>query len=298
MTIVKLLHNAKAGDEEHSCEALVSLIKSKGFSCGYASVKERGWHKIDDETDFLIIAGGDGTVRRVVEKLLDRKLIDKKFPMAILPLGTANNLAKTLQVETDTERAIESWRSFKKRPFDVGKIFGLKGKKFFLEGMGYGVFPHLMKRMEEPKNSVAETPEKKLEIAMKLLHEIVLSYKTSYCEIIIDGADHSGDYLMVEILNIRSIGPNLYLGPDVVVDDGEFDVVLVAKEQRNELASYVLNKIKGKEIRPDLNIIKGRNIQIEWHGNGGHIDDKRIKIKNPEKIKIEIQKSLLEFLIR
>ena len=296
MTKVKLLHNATAGDEEHSPRDLISIIESKGFHCEYASVKESGWHETSDDIDFLIIAGGDGTVRKVIDKMLERKLIDKKFPLAILPLGTANNLAKTLQVEMPAEEAVESWLLSRKKPFDVGKVYGLPDKKFFIEGLGYGIFPYLIDRMKSPQMA-ADTPDQELEIALEELRNIVLSYQPSYCKLEIDGANCSGEYLMVEVMNIRSIGPNLILGPDVKVDDGEFDVVLVTEEHRQALLNYISNKLLGKEEKLELQIIKGRNITIEWHGTHGHVDDESIKIKKPQEIKIEIQKGLIDFLV-
>lgn len=297
MANVKLLHNEKAGDEDHAKDALISLIESKGFNCEYSSVKESGWEKISDKTDFLVIAGGDGTVRKVIEKLLKRKLIDKKFPMAILPLGTANNLAKTLGVDVPIQVALESWRSFNKIPFDVGKVYGLGKKRFFIEALGYGVFPYLIKSMQKSPSTGVKTPERELQIALKLFSKIIQTYKPCFCKIDIDGSDYSGEYLMVEIMNIRSIGPNLILTPDGQVDDGEFDILLVAEEDRQNLADYIFNRLEGKEKRPALKVVKGRNINLLWHGVDGHVDDERISGKKPRAISIEIQKSLLEFLI-
>ncbi|HUH32769.1 MAG TPA: diacylglycerol kinase family protein [Daejeonella sp.] len=296
MAKVKLLHNAKAGDEEHSHHDLISLVESKGFQCDYASVKEGGWDEISDDTDFIVVAGGDGTVRKVIDKMLNRKVIDKKFPLAILPLGTANNLAKTLQVDVTAEEAVESWLLARKRPFDVGKIYGISGKKFFIEGLGYGIFPYLINRMQSSR-LVTETPDQELEFALEELRNIALSYQTCYCKLEIDGADYSGDYLMVEVMNIRSIGPNLILGPDVKVDDGEFDIVLATEQHRQALVDYISNKLLGKEEKPELEIIKGRNITMEWQGSHCHVDDESIKIKKPEEIRIEVQKGLLEFLV-
>jgi len=296
MTNVKLLHNAAAGDEEHSHHELISMIESKGFHCEYATVKESGWADISDDIDFLIIAGGDGTVRKVVGKLLDRKLIDKKFPMAILPLGTANNLAKTLQVDVSTEEAVESWLLSRKKPFDVGKIYGMSDKRFFIEGLGYGVFPYLIDRMQSPRMT-ADTPEQELEIALEELRNIVRSYQPCYCNLEIDGVDHSGEYLMVEVMNIRSIGPNLILGPDVKVDDGEFDVALAGEEHREALIDYISGKLLDKEEAVPLQIIKGRTIKMQWHGSHAHVDDKHINITKPQEIKIEVLEGLIEFLV-
>lgn len=297
MTKVKLLHNEKAGDEDHGKDVLVSLIESEGFDCDYASVKEGGWEKISDKTDFLIIAGGDGTVRKVIGMMLKRKLIDKIFPMAVLPLGTANNLAKTLKVEVPTQVAIESWKSFKKIPFDVGKIYGLGKKEFFIEAVGFGLFPYLIKMMQKTPLTDVQTPEEELQLALQKLSTIIQSYQPCFCKVDVDGTDYSGEYLMVEIMNIQSIGPNLVLAPDVQVDDGQFDVLLLAEEDRQLLADYISEKLKGKEITPSLKVVKGRSISLWWQGSDGHVDDQIIEIKKPRQMKIELQKSLLEFLV-
>ena len=63
MKNAKILHNPNAGKQEHTKKKLVSLVKSNGFECGYSSTKDINWKKIKPDSDFLILAGGDGTVR-------------------------------------------------------------------------------------------------------------------------------------------------------------------------------------------------------------------------------------------
>ena len=69
MKNAKILHNPNAGKQEHSKKKLMSLVKSNGFDCGYSSTKKIKWKKVKPDTDFLVIAGGDGTVRDVVVNL-------------------------------------------------------------------------------------------------------------------------------------------------------------------------------------------------------------------------------------
>lgn len=294
MARVKLLHNAKAGDESHSERKLISMIESKGFICDYSSIKDETFD-IPDETDFIVIAGGDGTVKKTAKKLFERKLIDKQFPLAILPLGTANNLSSSFNINPDTEKVIDSWKKPHIKKFDVGRIYGMDKVNFFLEGMGYGIFPYLIHKMKEIDVQLADDPEKKLEAALKNLHKIILSYKTQYSHIVIDGQDHSGDYLMVEVMNIPSIGPNMLLAPEADSADGLFEVILVGEDKRKHLATYIENKLKGKETALNLKTIKGRQIYIKWQGTDGHVDDKLIKTKEHPELKIENHKGLLTF---
>ena len=45
----------------------------------------------------------------------------------------------------------------------------------------------------------------------------------------------SGDYLMLEVQNIRYIGPNLELHPEADINDGFLDVIMVGAKERNKL---------------------------------------------------------------
>src|SRR6478736_2313320 len=150
MKSAQLFHNPTAGEGDHSKKGLTEIIEAAGFNCSYSSTKEDGWEKMkEDKIDFVIVAGGDGTVRKVAEELLAKKVLDKKFPIALIPSGTANNIGHTLQLPKDVDAIVARWQNERLLQFDVGKITNLKGAKFFLEGLGYGVFPELIKAMKK-----------------------------------------------------------------------------------------------------------------------------------------------------
>ncbi|WP_439557708.1 diacylglycerol/lipid kinase family protein, partial [Dyadobacter sp.] len=204
-----LLHNPTAGDSDFSKEELTKLIKKEGFECAYSSVKENGWEAFDEDSDFLIIAGGDGTVRRIAKVLMKRTLLDRHYPIALLPHGTANNVACALGIDGKAKDIIKKWHHYHLKPFDIGRVVGLDSDKFFLEAFGIGIFPRLMKIMDKLEDEIGETAEEKLNAARRVLLEIVQTYEAKSCQIFADGKEYSGEYLMVEVMNIRSIGPNL-----------------------------------------------------------------------------------------
>src|SRR5678816_239765 len=139
MKIINLLHNPTAGNEDHDKEELISLLEKNGFECQYSSMK-KDWKDIDEKVDFIISAGGDGTIRKITKHLLERKLSEKTWPIALLPLGTANNIAQTLEINGTTEEIIQSWHKAEMKEFDVGRIRNLPKIEFFLESLGYGMF--------------------------------------------------------------------------------------------------------------------------------------------------------------
>jgi diacylglycerol kinase (ATP) len=303
MKTAKVLHNPGAGDGENSDKELIGRIEAEGYTCSYLSTKKKDWEEDDwtkagsKDVDFIVVAGGDGTVRKLAGGLLERKLIEKKLPIALLPLGTANNIAKSLGITGSADEIIKSWKLHELKEYDVGRIEGLKKWNFFIVAFGYGVFPRLMKEMRKLDNSSFESPEQKIKIALQLLHDIILKYKTKLCKIQVDGEDYSGKFLLAEVMNTSSIGPNLSLAPFADPGDGCFEIVLVSENHRQEFADYVKGKIGGKEVAPFFTVLKARKIQIYWEGIALHVDDVHVQLDEPMDVKIEIHPGLLEFLV-
>ena len=297
MRLAQLIHNPGAGDEAHGKKQLISLIKENGFECRYSSTKKKVDKRLDEEVDFLVIAGGDGTIRKVTRELVARKTLDKSWPIGLLPLGTANNIAKTLQLNGRHEELIKDWHNEKTKAFDIGKICDFEKAAFFLESLGVGIFPYLMKQMQKRGKEEIEDPEEKIQAALQLLHESIFSYEAKYCKLKIDGIDHSGKYLLVEVMNTKSIGPNLFLAPKADPGDGLFNVVLISETDKEKFASYVMNRINNKEETYSFSEVKGKKISLSWDGIHVHVDDEVIKLKKNTEIDIELKDDLLRFLI-
>ncbi|MEO6054037.1 MAG: acylglycerol kinase family protein, partial [Chthoniobacterales bacterium] len=87
------MHNPAAGVEATDAKHLTALLKKCGHKVTYQSVKEKNYEQILEEpTDLVLAAGGDGTIKRVV---LAVHATGHDIPISALPLGTANNLART-----------------------------------------------------------------------------------------------------------------------------------------------------------------------------------------------------------
>ena len=76
-----------------------------------------------DRVDLIVVGGGDGTLNAALDGLIDAGL-----PVGILPLGTANDLARTLGLPTDLAEACELIAAGNTRRIDVGQV---NGKCFF-----------------------------------------------------------------------------------------------------------------------------------------------------------------------
>lgn len=291
-----LLHNPKAGDQEHSEAALMKKISDQQIKCTYSSAKKNWCREISPDTDFVIIAGGDGTIRKVILEFLSGKAGERRYPLALLPMGTANNISRSLHVTGEEEDIIASWHKHHIQPFDIGTIAGFHEEMFFLESFGFGIFPVLMeamKQLEEP-----DEPEEKIKLALVMLHDIIDNYHAQECKLEIDGVDYSGHYLMAEIMNIRSIGPGLNLNGDANVGDGEMEIVLLGEDKRKSFSAYIKDRIASSAHKDyDLPVIKGKNIRISWGDEHAHIDDELIRSRDGKSYIVSILKRELEFLV-
>ena len=79
-------------------------------------------------------------------------------------------------------------------------------------------------------------------------------------QITLDGEDLSGEYILLEVMNIQHIGPSLHLAPDANPGDGLLDVVLVKAAHRagdKHVGEYFFNRLEGHSNPPRLDRTHG-----------------------------------------
>src|SRR4030095_14638626 len=131
---IVLIHNPKAGDRKHGKKQLMASLIRSGHQAFYHSIKERGWKKaFKKPVDLVIAAGGDGTVHKTAWQI-----IDSGISLAILPLGTANNLARSLGFTGSVDEILQLLHCGKSRPFDIGVARRSSRTEYFSEAAGGG----------------------------------------------------------------------------------------------------------------------------------------------------------------
>lgn len=300
---VHILHNPKAGDQDNTRTELIRLIESLGFSCDYASVKKEGWHRFKPHASLLMVVGGDGTVRAVAQKILNRRLLAKRLPMVLLPAGTANNMATTLGISSHTSDLPARLGKIRRRTVDVGTIARFGKASFFLEGAGFGLFPALMKAMKSVKRDF-ETREAELEMARQKLREVTTEHIAAYADITIDGKVYQGNFLLVEVLNTQSIGPNLQLAPEADPGDGVLHVALLREEHREAFLAYLAqaNPTNGQAGRSNGSLpweLHQMNDEIHIRSASTllHVDDELIEHRKNRLLRIRIRQGVLDMVL-
>ena len=297
-----LIHNPGAGDDRQPTAGQIeALMKEAGYKVRYQSIKEDGWSRVlRKSADLVVVAGGDGTVGKVA-----RRLIGSGMPIAVLPLGTANNISKTLGIaDLTVTQLIPAWRSARRLTFDAGLAAGPWGERYFIEGVGTGLLTCSIPETEDNK-TIARRHDTGVRVtyAQQIFRERLADCPATEIEVTLDGEDISGRYLLFEVLNMAYIGPNLFLAPDIVRNDGKFEVVLLAEKHRSKLHRHIKDWQEGKPWPSEFGARRGRRLKMKWTGFTVHIDDRlwpaqgKKKPDAPAKIDIEIERKAIGFLV-
>src|SRR5262245_50718179 len=232
---VALIHNPNAGDDKGaSAGQLDALIREAGHRPRLVSTQDRSWPDTVARTaDLVAVAGGDGTVGEVA-----RRLVGKGVPIAVLPMGTANNISRTLGLhDKSVLQLIPGWTKARRLHFDAGVATGPWGRAHFIEGVGLGLFAWALPKIRRNRTMASLTErDVKLAYGQQLMREHLERARPMKLAAVLDGKDISGRYLLLEAMNTRYIGPNLFLAPHVAHGAGLLDIVFVDEKDRKKLA--------------------------------------------------------------
>ncbi len=255
---VTLIHSARAGWGDLSQRALRQGLERGGYEVRTASPEHALSASLGKKCDAVIAAGGDGTVLRVA-----RRLVHKNVPLIILPLGTANNLARSVGMDPSIECALSTLASPRERYLDIGLVTGSWGERYFCESAGVGWFSDALSGAVGPK-------DKKNALAMLAKH--LEKYEAKEWKVSIDGRDAPGKYVLVDVMNAKMLGPNLQLAPLADPFDGKLDVVLVTSKEKPKLMLYLEALQKDPASRPPrFRVIRAKHVNFELRGPLKHV---------------------------
>jgi diacylglycerol kinase (ATP) len=123
-----LIINAKSRSGASQCEMAVESLKAHGIEPVHLDCESREdlsplIVRHAGEVDCAIVGGGDGTLNAAAFGV-----IEARIPLGILPLGTANDLARTLEIPTDLDGAARIIAEGRTRRIDLGLV---NGQPFF-----------------------------------------------------------------------------------------------------------------------------------------------------------------------
>lgn len=230
---VTLFHNRSAGGADHDKRELTELIAAAGYEVAYYDAKKCDIPKVlDKPADLIAVAGGDGTIRRVA--LAARP---DGPPIAILPLGTANNIANSLGVSASMQELIAGWRDPTLCKFHPIEVEAPWGRQRLIEGIGFGVLAQVI---EESDDDDIEPLD-----ARRRIGETMREADIETFDIRVDDARFSEPAVLIEVTTIPLVGPNLLLAPDANPADHLIDLCRVAEPDRERAAAWLTTPAEG-----------------------------------------------------
>ena len=181
---------------------------------------------LGEPLDLVVSVGGDGSLREVLEGL-----VDPATPVSMLPFGTANVLAKELGLPRDVHHHLEILMRNRVVNVDVAKVNG----KLSLLMTGVGFDAHVVREVERCRKG----PITKWAYVGASLRAI-RKYSPPKLQVTLDGKLYPKDVGFVLISNTMNYGAVMRLAPDTRMDDGEFEVYLFPSGSLLEIAGAFL----------------------------------------------------------
>lgn len=208
-----LIVNPKARNGKGFNTEMRALLEQGGISLTEKSAS--GDESVSDviranpSFDMVIIGGGDGTLNAAAKGLMEAKI-----PMAILPLGTANDFARTIGIPADPVEAARKMLTYDQHPIDLGEVNG--HLYFNVASIGFSA------ELAQKLSADAKKKWGKLGYAIAAARILMRSELfTAYLEH--DGMTEQIKTLQVSVGNGKFYGGGMAVEKDAAIDDGKLD---------------------------------------------------------------------------
>lgn len=178
----------------------------------------------NEKIDLMVVAGGDGTINYVVNRMKDKGL---DIPLGIIPSGTANDFARALGMSRKPLKAASQIASGMLDRVDYGRVNGLCFVNVFSFGLFTTTSQHTPDKRKRQIGQLAYIIEGLKELWR--VHAVPL-------EIDVAGETFDMRSLMVLIFNGETAG-GFHLARESTVRDGLLDCIML--EKRNIVLSSI-----------------------------------------------------------
>ncbi|MCB1497489.1 MAG: lipid kinase [Bauldia sp.] len=247
--------NPNASRAARSLGAATAALFAEGFALDIRP--SRGLEEVHDlilresgAADAIVIGGGDGTVSGALPAL-----IEVGRPVGILPLGTANDLARTLQIPLDPAAAARVIAAGTRRRIDIGRVNGVHFLNVSSIGLAVAITDHLdpeLKRRLGPLSYAAA--------ALGTLGGAERFKAAILCD---DGRTDVTTY-QITVGNGVHYGGGARVSATAAIDDGILDIFAIETASIPELVAMAPALFEGRQgERDDVRVFRSTGALIE-----------------------------------
>lgn len=250
--------NKKSGKEKftHIKETLRQTLKAQGFNMtvNYTTA-DNGSQGIITELnkapDLLVIVGGDGTVSDVINQLY---LHNINIPIAIIPTGTTNDLARVNDVPLNAIKAAESIQAHSFKEIDVLKINNFYASYLAAFGNFMTSFARVSTNNKKRFGRLAY-----LFSAIK----IITHFKKYRVQLKTDILDIEIDSVFTIVSSISSVGSLEKLLPTAKADDGLLHILNISPVRLFEVPKILYLALLGRITEhPKVTYLTAKNVSV------------------------------------
>jgi len=202
---------------------------------GKENVRQLVRDALEQGFELFLATGGDGTVAAVASGL-----IDTQVPLAVIPTGTWNALARNLDIPLPIDQALQLvFQGHQIRVIDAMQV----GDDFHILNISTGVGARTMR---ESKREEKRRFGRLADVWTALIN--LMGFQTYHFDVTIDGKQERFRALEVMVANSRIIGlKGLQLDPGIRMDDGKLNVCRLYADNLTEFIKLAISIIFGKQ---------------------------------------------------
>jgi YegS/Rv2252/BmrU family lipid kinase len=209
-----LVNRHSRSGEQHADEAM-ALLREHGFTVlektpGKAENLSDLIRRYKNEVDTVIVGGGDGSLNAAANGL-----VEAQIPLGILPLGTANDLARTLEIPTELEQACQTIAEGYTKRIDLGSV----NDNYFFNVASIGLTVRITQQLsKESKGRWGVLAY--LFTALQVLWQA----RPFHAEIRCNGESFKVKTIQIAVGNGRHYGGGMVVAEDAEIDDSRLDL--------------------------------------------------------------------------
>jgi YegS/Rv2252/BmrU family lipid kinase len=220
--------------------------------------------------------GGDGLLGTIAGDLCGTEI-----PLAILPGGRGNDLARVLGIPTAPAEAARVAVEGDERAIDVGEANG----KTFVGIASVGVDSDANRIANEAK--LVKGNLVYLYAAVRAL----VQWRDATFDVIVDGRGHTFRGCDVLVGNSKAYGGGMYALPHAQLDDGLLEVLVTTQKPKLGLMRLTMRAFTGSHVDdPALRFMRGREVEVhadrpfEVYADGDPVADLPVKVRVAERV--------------
>lgn len=263
MTKVKIIVNPSSGKEESvsKINELIALMSKDGYRIDLCFTTKAGdaqkFASEDDGENYIIVAGGDGTLNEVVNGIYKSK---RETPLAVFQGGTVNDFASALKIPVK----VEEFYQMLKRKHTIKADLGLAGDKVFANVAAGGMFTDIAYQVEDDKKTTfgrfayyAEGLKEFSKIGTSQKHYFSATFKC-------DKMESKEDTILFIIANSASVGGFKNIVPNAQIHDGYLDVLIIKAMEKTDIPKLLTSFVNSNHFNHEKVIyLRTKELQIE-----------------------------------